>query len=203
MSGYKVRCISCRMRWVQYGSLFNLSPSTTQLQALRKVFASSDRKRPTNQTAVPIRNIESVSLSSIQRDADNSAGGDWDHMQRASAVQQLDGKTGARQCSNNIAEEDHKNLSTEYKYQPSKELASIIPKAPGHSDEATDTATAPSSLTNESGWNFDRFLEEQRRNEIQHDDRKDKIFQKVCHVFDTRSPYKPRLYSPIFKYLTA
>lgn len=54
------------------------------------------------------------------------------------------------------------------------------------SDEGTESANAPSSLpsTDESGWEFGRFLEEQRLKEIQHDDRKEKIFQKVRDTSD-------------------
>lgn len=57
---------------------------------------------------------------------------------------------------------------------------------PNHLDEVhTGTAATPSSpspqssSTNEPAWDFESFLEEQRRKEAQHDDRKEKAFQKV------------------------
>lgn len=110
-------------------------------------------------------------------DGDNRLDGDWDHMTRTSAAQHLDKNTVARHCSTDIAGGNHNN-------RQKNDTACRIPKAPGYL-EATDTATAPSSSTNESAWNFDRFLEEQRRKEVQHDDQKEKIFQKVRNAFDT------------------
>lgn len=56
-------------------------------------------------------------------------------------------------------------------------------------DEKTQTGTSatpspssppPSSSTNEeTAWDFESFLEEQRRKDLQHDDRKEKAFQRV------------------------
>lgn len=54
-----------------------------------------------------------------------------------------------------------------------------------HLDETQAAATAlPSSSssspsTSEPAWDFESFLEEQRRKEVQHDFRKEKAFQKV------------------------
>lgn len=161
------------------------SPRSQISQVLRKVFASSDRKRPTNQTASAPHNVnEPVSPTSLQRDGGNRAGGDCDHMKGTLAAQQLDDNTGDRRCS--TEEEDHENMLPERNYQQRNEVAYKIPKAPGSSEKAPAvTATAPSSTTNEPAWNFDRFLEEQRRKEIKHDDEKEKIFQKVRNDCET------------------
>lgn len=63
--------------------------------------------------------------------------------------------------------------------------ASDTADLPNHSD-GTPTGTAAvapvsssSSTTDESAWDFQSFLEEQRRMEAQHDDRKEKVFQRV------------------------
>lgn len=173
-------------------------------QALRKVFASSDRKRPSNQTAsAPLHNIdEPVPPTCIQRDGGNKTDGDWDHVKGTLAAQQLDDNTGARRCL--TEEEDRENVLTEEKYHQGNEVVYIIPKAPRYSDEATAaTATAPSSTTNEPSWNFDRFLEEQRRKEIQHDDEKEKIFQKVRNAFETHVPASQPIFSSTFNKMTA
>ncbi|CAM9422413.1 unnamed protein product [Pylaiella littoralis] len=150
----------------------DFNSESTSPAALRKVFASSDRKRPTHRTV--------ASLHSNISDGDNRLDGDWDHMTRTSAAQHLDKNTVARHCSTDTAGGNHNN-------RQKNEAACRIPKAPGYLDEATETATAPSSSTNESAWNFDRFLEEQRRKEVQHDDQKEKIFQKVLSALGSNA----------------
>lgn len=45
--------------------------------------------------------------------------------------------------------------------------------------DGTRIASSISSPTNEPGWDFKGFLEEQRRKEVQHDHRKNEAFQKV------------------------
>lgn len=172
--------IFCRIRRYAANFPHPFLPWISQFQALRKVFASSDRKRPASVTTSAPSVSKPVPLEDIRAD------GDWDHIKRTSTAQQLDDNTtGALQCSNVIKEEDRNNMLPEKQNQQGSEAAYTKAEPPCKSDEATETATAPSSSTNEPAWNFDRFLEEQRKKEIQHDDQKERIFQKVRNAFDT------------------
>lgn len=124
------------------------------------------------------------------------SGGDWDSMGTGSQ-----GKLNGYIMSNlhssrsgSVTGEGYNNLPPPARSNrlgasddcPSSERENVVVQHTSGSDEGAKSATALSSLpsTDESGWDFGRFLEEQRLKEIQHEDRKKNIFQKVRDTSD-------------------
>lgn len=159
------------------------------------MYANLDRKRPP-------RAVESASLPGVRKENDEPGGeadntlvdlprGDWD----STGTQ---GKLNGYTMGNLHSSRSGSKTGEGYKNLPPPERSSRLRTSGDRpserenvqhisgSDEGTESATAPSSLpsTDESGWDFGRFLEEQRLKEIQHDDRKEKIFQKVRDTSD-------------------
>ncbi|CBN75437.1 hypothetical protein Esi_0099_0036 [Ectocarpus siliculosus] len=174
--------------------------------ALRKVYASLDRKRPP-------RAVESAPLPGVRKENDEPggeadrtlvdvSGGDWDSMGTGSQ-----GKLNGYIMGNLHSSRSGSVTGEGYNNLPPPERSDQLGASDdcpseredvqhtSGSDEGEKSVTAPSSLpsTDESGWDFGRFLEEQRLKEIQHDDRKEKIFQKEDrHLACQRQSLKKR-----------
>lgn len=74
------------------------------------------------------------------------------------------------------AEEDPAVGSPNHLFEAASGTAAA--SSPPSSPLSSPPPQSPSS-TNGPAWDFETFLEEQRRKEVQHDDRKEKVFQKV------------------------
>ncbi|CAN0079339.1 unnamed protein product [Ectocarpus sp. 12 AP-2014] len=184
----------------------NLKSEETTPAALRKVYASLDRKRPP-------RAVESALLPGVRKENDGPegeaestlvdvSGGDGDSMGAGSQ-----GKLNGYIMGNLNSSRSGSVTGEGYNSLPPPERSNqrgasddcpsereVVQHTSG-TDEGEKSATEPSSLpsTDESGWDFGRFLEEQRLKEIQHDDRKEKIFQKEDrHLASQRQSLKKR-----------
>ena len=145
------------------------------VKALRKVFASLDRKKTS--TLLP-----------PSSDGDSSRlGGDGDHTPNASNAQQIndDGTTLALNTLhvNATKDEVHKISVPEKKdrHKAEPREPTILPSSPGVANNSRTVPRSPTSTT-EPVWDFESLLEEQRRREMQYDDQKEKIFEKVNAV---------------------
>lgn len=134
---------------------FHPSRCTSKIKSVRKVFASLDRKS-TNKP---------ISFGSGQNEEDTTTG-------TLRAQNSIVGKKGE---DTNPAPAKHDTQRGEARH--TSDLPNHLDKA--QTGNNAPSSSPPSSSTNEPPWDFESFLEEQRCRELQHDDRKEKAFQKV------------------------
>lgn len=96
----------------------------------------------------------------------------------------MNSTTETVRVQNSMVGKDREDITKLTKQDEQRSEGGLTADLRNHLDETAAAAPSsspspPSPSTNEPAWDFESFLEEQRRKEVQHDDRKEKVFQKV------------------------